>query len=315
MKLEKDISIVKKPLNQNNIGIIYLIRNNINNKVYIGQTKRSLETRWAQHLQDSDKLDYALYKAMRKYGKDNFSIEIIEKCPFNILNDKEIYYIEKYNSYINNKNSNGYNMTKGGQNIIEYLRTPVYYINLDNFNFIYFNSISEAIQKTGISRTAIQKHLESKENLLLKHNYVFMNKELFESIENIEDYIKTKYNFYVQLTLEGEYIDCLHPHIQKNNKYNLMKIKECCEGKAITYKDFQWCYYKDLNKRIHKKVYKGGKRPHRPVNQYTLEGIFIKTYDNAKIASEITGIDSSCISKVCKKKRKTAGGYFWKYEE
>lgn len=313
MKLENDISTVKKPLNKK--GIIYLITNNINKKVYVGQTSRPLKVRWAQHLQDSETLDYALYKAMRKYGKENFSIEILEECSFEDLNDKEIYYIEKYNSYINNENSNGYNMTKGGQNIIEYLRTPVYYIDLSDFCITYYDSISEAVQKTGISRTAICNHLRLKENILLKYNYIFMNKELFESIDNIEDYIKTKYNFYVQLTLDGKYIKCIHPHLQRNIDYNLLKIKECCEGKAATYKNYQWCYYKDLNKRINKKVYKGGKRPHRPVCQYTLSGDYVATYNNAKLAGDATGIDSSGISKVCKNKRKMAGGYLWKYKD
>ena len=53
---------------------IYKITNNVNNKVYIGKTIRSLEIRFKEHLKDSDIKDNKLYLEMRKYGKKNFSI-------------------------------------------------------------------------------------------------------------------------------------------------------------------------------------------------------------------------------------------------
>ena len=50
-------------------------------------------------------------RAILKYGKENFSIEILEECPKELLNDREKYYIKLYNSY-----NSGYNSTLGGQN-------------------------------------------------------------------------------------------------------------------------------------------------------------------------------------------------------
>ena len=47
---------------------IYIIRNTITDKVYIGQTIRSLECRWNRHKRDSKTYNTHLYKAMRKYG-------------------------------------------------------------------------------------------------------------------------------------------------------------------------------------------------------------------------------------------------------
>ena len=52
---------------------------------------------------------------MRKYGKDNFLIELIEECPNEMLNDKEIYWISYYNSYYN-----GYNASLGGDGHTKY---------------------------------------------------------------------------------------------------------------------------------------------------------------------------------------------------
>lgn len=87
---------------------IYKITNKINNKCYIGQSI-NIERRWKEHLNDDIKLDRAIGKAFKKYGINNFTFEIIEICLEEQLDEKEIYWINYYNSY-----NNGYNMTLGG---------------------------------------------------------------------------------------------------------------------------------------------------------------------------------------------------------
>ena len=58
------------------------------------------------------------YKAIRKYGKDNLKWEIIDTADSEQnLNDKEIYWIKHYNSFMKNKDSNGYNLTFGGEGV------------------------------------------------------------------------------------------------------------------------------------------------------------------------------------------------------
>ena len=54
--------------------------------------------------------EFKIYKAMRKYGVKNFLFETIEKCQANELDEKERYYIERYNS-----RNNGYNEAIGGK--------------------------------------------------------------------------------------------------------------------------------------------------------------------------------------------------------
>lgn len=96
------------------MGYIYIIRNYINEKVYIGQTTKNIEDRWKQHLYNainSKTRNQALYLAMRKYGVENFYIEELENvCDDLSLDDKEIYYIKEFNSLA----PNGYNETLGG---------------------------------------------------------------------------------------------------------------------------------------------------------------------------------------------------------
>lgn len=94
-------------------GSIYIIRNTVNDKVYIGQTTYSLKERFCAHMKPSTskrKPGYKLYNAMNKYGKDKFYCETIETgIPIDQLDEKEIAYIAEYDSF-----RNGYNSTPGG---------------------------------------------------------------------------------------------------------------------------------------------------------------------------------------------------------
>lgn len=93
-------------------GFIYKITNDINDKIYIGKTLSSIEKRFEEHKKDSHRIQEQirpLYRAMNKYGHNNFHIALIEECPISNLSDREVYWINFYNSY-----ENGYNATIGG---------------------------------------------------------------------------------------------------------------------------------------------------------------------------------------------------------
>jgi len=89
--------------------IIYKATNNINGKIYIGKTVKSLERRIVGHM--SSKVGY-FPNALRKYGISCFDFTIIETCESKeILREREIYWIE----YFNSKWPSGYNLTDGGE--------------------------------------------------------------------------------------------------------------------------------------------------------------------------------------------------------
>ena len=88
---------------------IYKITNIQNNKVYIGQTIRPVQDRFNRHLNDAlhNVIDTHFARAIRKYGKDNFSWEIIDTANTQEeLTIKERYWIQYYNSA-----KEGYNET------------------------------------------------------------------------------------------------------------------------------------------------------------------------------------------------------------
>lgn len=95
------------------IGSIYIIKNYINDKVYIGQTTMTVRERFITHMKPSickRTSTRKLYNAINKYGRENFYYEILEEnVPLEKLDEKEIFYINQYDSY-----KNGYNSTPGG---------------------------------------------------------------------------------------------------------------------------------------------------------------------------------------------------------
>lgn len=88
--------------------IIYKVENSVNNKCYVGQTITTLETRFKKHRHTGN----ALYNAIKKYGKDNFTIVEIERCiSKEHLDEREEYWIKKLNTL----SPNGYNLRTGGR--------------------------------------------------------------------------------------------------------------------------------------------------------------------------------------------------------
>ena len=95
---------------------IYVVTNLVNNKKYIGQSVNIRRRFKSHHLVDYCNINNCnyntkFYQAIRKYGIDNFKVEILELCEdIKKLDEKEIKYIEQFDTF-----KNGYNSTKGGQ--------------------------------------------------------------------------------------------------------------------------------------------------------------------------------------------------------
>ena len=102
---------------------IYKITNIVNKKVYIGQSINVLQ-RWSQHkqhLKGGYHNNDHLQRSWNKYGADSFAFDLLERCTEEELNDKEVYYIKKYNS---TDFKLGYNEKSGGghEKMSEYVK-------------------------------------------------------------------------------------------------------------------------------------------------------------------------------------------------
>lgn len=149
----------------NRISGIYKITNLKNNLLYIGQTtdfnKRRLSHFRKTHVDSSS----PLYADMEKLGLDYFKFDIIEKCDIDILDQREKYWIEYYDSY-----NTGYNLdtggsgVKAGKNYITEQTVKVYSYDLEG-NFIEeFNSIAEAVRTMGLKSNNITRAASYEDN-------------------------------------------------------------------------------------------------------------------------------------------------------
>lgn len=92
---------------------IYKIKNLINGKAYIGMTARDPSKRWWEHCNIAEqKSGYFIHQAIRKYGSDYFSFQVIVQTKIKEhLKDLEILMIKEHNTHMS---KNGYNKTWGG---------------------------------------------------------------------------------------------------------------------------------------------------------------------------------------------------------
>lgn len=128
----------------NPVGIIkkdiYIIKNNINGKIYVGQSQNS-SIRFKQHCKPCNSDNSVIGKAIKKYGRSNFSMTIIERQIEN-YNEREQYWISYFNSLV----PFGYNVMKGGE------APPVLYGD-DNPNCLLTDNKLKLLQNELINTT------------------------------------------------------------------------------------------------------------------------------------------------------------------
>ena len=141
------------------MGLIYK-RTSPSGKYYIGKSIIPEEKRWKRHIAEAfdpkcDTYKTLLCQAIRKYGENNFSLEILEdNIPNEKLADKEIEYIEKFHAYYLDYPYLGYNMTRGGDGSLKYKDIEI----LDNWNRgLGINDIANSV---GADRHTIRTRLE-----------------------------------------------------------------------------------------------------------------------------------------------------------
>lgn len=140
---------------------IYKITNQVNGKNYIGQAV-DIERRWHDHRSKyknpkNEQHNSLLYKAIKKYGIENFTFEIIEECLKNELDEKEKYWIKYYDSFNSDK---GYNLTEGGQNGSHFFKlSPT-----------ILKEIIDLLQNSSMSLTEIAKKYNVRNNTITNIN-------------------------------------------------------------------------------------------------------------------------------------------------
>lgn len=273
------------------MGYIYKIINQINNKVYVGKTVTTIANRWLHHLDDYKKFDWHLYRAMRKYGIEHFSIEQIEECDDEIINEREIYWIEKLDTF-----HSGYNSTLGGEGRKQIPREEVIKLWEKGYSIkeialyfdVWYSSIVEILKE--------QNHYDIEEIQKRKHLEIAKSQSEFGIIQYSPE--GKKVNTYNSI-LEASIATGFKPSAIRSAIYQ-----------QVGAGGYLWAKEGDPapTPRVVKTYFQ------KNIIQMTLKGEYINTFSSAAEASRVTGANASAILKVCKGQRKSSGGFLWAYE-
>ena len=218
---------------------IYKIEKLINGKVYIGQSV-DIKGRWNEHKLVNSRASkdalksqkYPLYLAFEKYGLDNFSFEVIEECSIEELNEKEQFYIKKYNSYIDFPNSNGSNLTLGGDGTRKVTEEQI--LNILKL-WDEGKTTGEIMDTLQIEKPAIIKYLKlfsstytvEESDFRGRINAGISHRKKIDCYDLWGNFLKT----YSSITEASEILDL-----------NKQKIINCCKGKSPRVKNYRFTY-------------------------------------------------------------------------
>lgn len=283
---------------------IYKVTNLINNKVYIGKTN-NLERRKREHeIKENNSL---IDRAIKKYGEENFVWEILEFVEKSQSNEREKYWIDKYNSYFRDENSNGYNMTRGGDGGSAWNLQQVHIYDIKGNYLRTFETISQA-KKFYNTNTNI------KNKSLLKGKYItIISKD--KPKKQIEPYKrKSKSKPILQLDENKNIINRYNSISEAGLKgYNRTGIIGCLKKYYKKSSGYYWCYeneYDDFSitkEETEIKAYKNDR-----IVKLSLKKEVLDYYLNCSEAARKNNIKSNkAIHKALKSKTHFSNNYLW----
>lgn len=216
---------------------IYKIENLINGKVYIGQSI-CITHRWRAHRKDAYNpknrcYERPLYRAIRKYGLDNFSFTVIEYCSEDILNEREVYWIKYYNSF-----EDGYNLTPGGHEPVIIIPSKLYELWDAGY------SVGELIEYFQVSHGTITKWLKNHETYSITE--AFRRGGYRADAKNKAAQVRAVNGKLVQYDLEGNFIRKWNSIKQIQRELNLSSvgdgISKCLSKEYFSSGGFRWGY-------------------------------------------------------------------------
>lgn len=289
---------------------IYMHKNKVNEKVYIGQTKQSLKSRWENGYGYRECPKF--WNAIQKYGWDNFEHILIEdNLTLEEANKKEQYYIQKYDSV-----NNGYNISIGGGSHYG-LGRNIYQYDLNGNYVKEWFSISDIAKEFDVNDASnIYSCISNKINSCFGYQWSYIKKEKIDSIKSKSEIISAlKRKPVYQYDRCGNFIK-KYDYLELVDEYGFShkNVSECCNGKRTSSGNYQWRYekYNNIGKVLSPHEITA-KKQGKKVYMYSLDGVFIKCYDSLSCASKDTNLSFQSISKCCLGSQKTCGGYQWSY--
>lgn len=288
---------------------VYCIQNLVNNKRYVGSSKDIYE-RWLCHKNSLNKNDHHskhLQNAWNKYGCDNFSFFILELCSEDERFECEQKWYDYYKSYD----------PAFGYNYAPIAKSPRYYYSLDDLkngkskmsleqfeSIVYYlcNTIipiPKIAEIVGVSRRIVYQIYYKKNYSKIVADMNFLRRPTFKDPKLSEEQVL-------------EIIDKLLNNVPTWELADTYGVKMTTISDIIHHRTWKYLTedieFPDIHNRRNHDL---GKH----VVQFDLDGNILNTFISARQAFAETGVSYKHISLCCNNKRRTAGGFRWKFEK
>ena len=256
-----------------------------NGKKYIGITKRTLLERSGGKTGCDYNPKYHFGKAIKKYGFDFFTVEILEEnLSFEEANEKEKYYIALYDTY-----RNGYNETQGGDGCQKFDWDKIVQLWNEGKTPGEISRILSCSYST-VSDALTQNKIDGMDRIKVSAG---------------QYHIKEVYQFDKNGVLLNNYKSAAEAEKQTGIAHS--NIIACLKGRRNTAGGFIWRSTLDFSK-----IDEENGNGYKKVYQYSEDKKLIKVYNNAEEAAREMGCNKETIRRACRCERKS-NGYLWSY--
>ena len=293
---------------------------------YIGLTSQDVAKRWQKGLGYTEASQEVFYRAIKKYGWNNFSHEILEKniSTLEEANQREQYWIKYFHTYIHDPFCNGYNMTVGGDSIsVNRLITiqkdnelkKIYKKDLSQYLDLGWKILSKnervklwRLRNNDKVKEAKKVYAKEHKEALTKYkqDYYQKNKEKIKA-QCKQKYIKSP-NGYRKQIICIETQEIFNSITEAQNKYG-KGIDKCLIGQCKSARGYHWAFVNDLQTQELYRQFIGSSKNNKIKSVRCIETNII--YSSASEAFKVTGIYH--IDACCRGERLKAGGYHWEY--
>jgi group I intron endonuclease len=280
--------------------IIYKITNNFNNKIYIGQDRNNNPSYFGSGKK--------IQRAIKKYGKENFVKEILEECiDENHMNEREVYWISKYNSQ---DRKIGYNISNGGKEGDRQIGQDIAKNGIYNYWVEKYGQEEADIRKKQQIEKIVKHNKKNGTELTKKGRYgLWLEKYGKEEADRRHLQWRLKISQHQQYKLDNGWKHTDESREKISNAGKGRKLSEETKNKMRKPKPKG---FSEKISKLKKGVPTGPSKKRLKVHQFDLNGNFIYTWNSISEAEKKLKIFN--ITAVCKGKQETAGGYRWKYK-
>lgn len=317
------------------MGGIYVIQNIINKKCYVGQTK-DFDKRWRQHssrLLANKHENYHLQNAWNKYGADNFVFVIIEECPSDCRDGREMFWIKEKDSF-----ANGYNLDQGGGGCLGYKHSQaeiekmrqshnpdkVVQLDMDLKYITTWDSAAQAGKELGLSGSGIRACIRHKNYQKTIGGYFWILESEYSSESIDMDWFKIrdrKPKKIIQFDKNMNFIQTFPSISSAQKQLGLKDISNVCSHRRKTTHGFIFRYFDGYDEEQYLKDKENISKPQqfnysklKPILQFSLDNKLIAEYKNSVELEKATDFNKKQILRCCQGYCKTSAGYIWKYK-